>query len=127
MIKRSCLDKVAKGIEIILKEYGLQPDIHTHPFDETDFSSYARTLGSLVRNEKQAGNTVAIDMTPGRKYMSAFSMYLGVGIDIEEKADFIFYHHLLDLSFGSNPYPLIPSNQRTLYNMKDEALGGISQ
>jgi len=43
-----------------------------------------------VRKEKEAGNTIAIDMTPGREFMSAFSMYMGVGGDIKQKADEIY-------------------------------------
>jgi len=124
VIEQNYLEKVVKGCEIISNEYDFSLEILTHCFTETDFSSYANLLESLVAKEKKAGNNVAIDMTPGRKFMSAISMYLGVGPDIKFKADLIYYHHLLDLSFGNLPYPLIPSNIRTLYNMKDRSQGG---
>ena len=114
------LDDVKMGFECILEGYDVEPKIEIHTFKETDFSSYAKTLGQLVFAEKRRGNTVAIDMTPGRKYMSALSLYLGLGSDIEYKADKVFYHHLTDLSYGGKPYPLIPANLPTLYDMKEK-------
>ena len=52
-------------------------------------ASTPELIDSLVREEKSEGNTVAIDMTPGRKFMSAFSMYMGVGLGLKYKADMI--------------------------------------
>lgn len=114
------LHEVRVGFECILEGYEIEPIIEIHQFQETDFISYAKTLGHLVIAEKRRGNTVAIDMTPGRKYMSALSLYLGLGSDIEYKADKVFYHHLIDLSFGNRPYPLIPTNLPTLYDLKEK-------
>ena len=114
------LSDVRTGFECILEGYEVDFTIEVHTFEETDFVSYAKTIGQLVFAEKRRGNTVAIDMTPGRKYMSALSLYLGLGSDIEYKADKVFYHHLSDLSYGRRPYPLIPANLPTLYDLKDK-------
>lgn len=124
VVKKKYLEQVVQGCEHLMNGYDLSVEIKTHEFEETDFSSYFKRLQALVKEEKMAGNEVAIDMTPGRKYMSAFSMYLGVGEDISHKADRIYYHHLLDLSFGAYPYPLIPSNLRHLYMMNKDRKEG---
>lgn len=117
VIQKKFLDQVVQGCELLMSGYDIHAKIQTHEFEETDFSSYFKKLKALVEKEKLAKNEVAIDMTPGRKYMSAFSMHLGVGKDITHRADRIYYHHLLDLSYGAYPYPLIPSNLRKLYIM----------
>ena len=114
------VERVANGFRCVLEAYGVEPEIKVHPFEETDFSSYAGTLGNLVFAEKRRGNTVAIDMTPGRKYMSALSLYLGLGSDVEYNADRVFYHHLSDLSYGGKPYALIPASLPTLYDLKEK-------
>ena len=96
----------------------------TERSNETKFSNIARDMQSLVREEKSEGNTVAIDMTPGRKFMSAFSMYMGVGLGLDHKADKIYYLHVKELGqYSGLPFPMIPSNLMTLYDLKKEVTG----
>ena len=108
----------------LLKRYANPEKLVLHDYDETKFSNIARDMQSLVREEKSEGNTVAIDMTPGRKFMSAFSMYMGVGLGLEHKADKIYYLHVKELGqYSGLPFPMIPSNLMTLYDLKKEVTG----
>ena len=108
----------------LLKRYGGQGTIVIHDYDETNFRNIAREMEALVREEKSEGHTVAIDMTPGRKFMSAFSMYMGVGLGLKYKADMIYYLHVRSLGqFNGLPFPMIPSNLMTLYDLKKEVTG----
>lgn len=122
VVAKGFLKNAELGCKLICQEYGIKTTVKTHEFRETDFSSLAQLLGAIVGAEKQIGNEVAIDITPGRKFMSAFSMYMGVGRAIEQQADRIYYHHLLDFAFKDFPYPLIPANIRRLYDIKKETL-----
>lgn len=122
VVSQGYLKKAVLGCKLVCREYGTTLDVKTHEFRETDFASLAHLMGAIVGAEKQIGNEVAIDITPGRKFMSAFAMYMGVGRAIEQQADRIYYHHLLDFSFKDFPYPLIPANVRTLYDIKKETL-----
>ena len=117
--------KIARtGYLNLLKRYGSKNKLVLHDFDETEFSSISTKMASLVREEKSEGNTVAIDMTPGRKFMSAFSMYMGVGPGLKHKADKFYYLHVKELGQHSGrPYPMIPSNLMTLYDLKKEVTG----
>ena len=125
MVKeKGYLDAALKGYYCVLSRYGSQKKPIVHDVIEIEFGALAKKLESIVHEEKSEGNTVAIDMTPGRKYMSAFAMYMGVGADVKHKADRIYYLHVKDLKHHTGqPFPTVPSNLMTLYDLKKEVLG----
>jgi len=113
------VDTVKSWIDRILREYGVEPEIITKYAEETDFGEFAKILGGIVKKEKLEGNEVALDMTPGRKFMSALAMYLGTGSDVKYKADRVYYLHLADNSYQNQPYITIPLTKQKLYEMKN--------
>ncbi|ALM76270.1 hypothetical protein [Thermococcus barophilus] len=120
------MEKVRAYIEALAKAYGRTIAIDdTHKVDEEDFRTFTKTLAEIIKREKLEGNEVAIDMTPGRKFMSAFSMYAGIeGVEGGKfKADRVYYLHLRDLSYMNLPLYLIPFSIQELLEMKSE-LGG---
>ena len=118
------VDTVKDWIGRILKEYNIEkPEINLVDADETDFKNFASKLGNVVKIEKSAGNEIAIDMTPGRKFMSAFAMYIAVASEVHFKADRIYYLHLLDLSYVNKSYLEIPMTKQKLYEMKSTLRG----
>ena len=80
------------GYDCLLRRYGIQTKLIIHHMTETDFSAIAKKMNELVNTEKLEGNTVALDMTHGRKYMSAFT--LAVGAKYCKKMDRIYYLHV---------------------------------
>ena len=117
------LDQAIADVSTLIKGYGRPVESITHDIVEIEFMKLAEGLRNIVYDEKQTGNTVAIDMTPGRKYMSAFAMYMGVAKDLTHKADRIYYLHIQDLKqHRGKPFPLIPSSLMTLYDIKKELL-----
>ncbi|NJE13340.1 hypothetical protein [Thermococcus sp. LS2] len=116
------MQKVKTYIEALAKAYGRTIAIDdTHKVDEENFRTFTETLAKIIKKEKLEGNKVAIDMTPGRKFMSAISMYLGIkGADKKFKADRVYYLHLKDLSYMNLPLYLIPFSIQELLEMKSE-------
>ncbi|AEH24482.1 hypothetical protein [Pyrococcus yayanosii] len=124
-VKRN-MEKIKSYIEALAKAYGRTIAIDdTHKVDEEDFRTFTKTLAEIIKREKLEGNEIAIDMTPGRKFMSAFSMYAGIeGVEGGKfKADKIYYLHLRDLSYINLPLYLIPFSIQELLEMKSELSG----
>ena len=95
----------------ILECYGVEPDFREHYGDEEDMDAFADTFRSIV--ESEVGNEIAIDMTPGRKFMSACSMATG----LKYKVSKLYYLHLYNAIYQERPFVLIPFNQQKLVNV----------
>lgn len=117
------IDTVQKWVPLIISEYSSKcPEITLHEFIETDFSTLKETYGELVCRLKEKGQ-VAVDITPGRKYMSAIAMETG----ISQKVDHVYYLHLNDHHYEHSPYPLVPLTRNELLDMKFEFNREIKQ
>ncbi|MEM3594406.1 MAG: hypothetical protein QXS27_06735, partial [Candidatus Jordarchaeaceae archaeon] len=66
------------------------------------------------------GNEVAVDMTPGRKFMSACAMAAGQKYGAAK----LYYLHLYNLAYQEKPFVLIPFNQQKLINVLNFTGGG---
>lgn len=107
---------VTEWIQRIIKAYGAVANIERIHADEVDFMNFSRLLSSCITEEKKKGNEVAVDMTPGRKFMSAFSMFNGLA---ENGADRVYYLHLNDVTIYKNhSFIEIPANEQKLYDLK---------
>lgn len=116
--------KVKKWIEKIVTEFGVEEvEIKEENANEEEFKTFAKTIGNIVKKEKEEGNEIAVDMTPGRKFMSAFVMYLGIGEGVDPKADRVYYLHLTDMSYKDKPYIEIPMPKQKLYEVRNYLLG----
>ncbi len=110
------LTKVKEWIARIMKAYGTDAVIERIYADEVDFVNFSRKLSSCISEEKKKGNEVAVDMTPGRKFMSAFSMFNGLAKD---GADRVYYLHLSDVTrYKDKSFIEIPACVQKLYDMK---------
>jgi len=58
-----------------------------------------------------------VDITPGRKFMSAFALYCS--LNRRENVRNIFYFHLLDEEFMDRSYPFLPVGSFHLRNLMD--------
>jgi hypothetical protein len=104
-------------ISRILKCYGVIPAFVEHSLDEENMDAFATEFCRVLKSE--AGSNIAIDMTPGRKYMSAIALLAGQKLG----ANRVYYLHLYDASYQDLPFVLIPFNQVRLVNVLD-VVGG---
>lgn len=107
---------------IVTEAGGKKPEIRCFDIDEDDLSGVYRTYKDIIESEREMGNAIAIDITPGRKYMSAFSMYAGMKDGSIEK---IYYIHIRGKKFMNQPYPMIPLPYCDLEDIV--SLGGMSE
>lgn len=114
-------DIVKDLTEVILKSYGIsEPEIiadESVKVREEDFQRFMNLLIAIRDKELHEGNEVAIDMTPGRKFMSALSMGLGFS---SKHIHRVYYLHLSDQRYTNVPLILIPFKLQKLYEMRRE-------
>lgn len=109
-----------RWVREILKEYGVkEPIFEEIDVPETDFSDLKAAFEGNISEFKMDGS-VAVDMTPGRKYMSAIAMHTGLEIG----ADHVYYLHLSDNRYQNKPFPLIPLHRQRLVDMVSEYVMG---
>ncbi len=121
------VEEVKKTVErmlgIILQNYGV-PELkiiadESVKVREDDFNKFKSVISEICNKELNEGNEVVIDMTPGRKFMSALAMVLGLLKKIS-----VYYLHLTDLSYQNKSLVLIPFSIQKLYDMKEELYEG---
>ncbi|KKL10244.1 hypothetical protein LCGC14_2557780 [marine sediment metagenome] len=112
---KSYLKEIAWGYS---NENFLDKNIVTHQIDDEDIQNYANTLKKIISKEIDRNpNKIILDMTPGRKYMSAINVYYGLqrsNIPIQ-----VFYLHLEESRYQDIPYPLTPITKNDLVDIID--------
>lgn len=98
-------DSYGKRVEPILKE-----------IDEGDFASSGRKITAVMDEERNAGNEVAIDITPGRKAIISSALLSAW----QKQVDHVFYLYLEDMRNAANPYPMIPFHLQHFVDLKEE-------
>lgn len=102
----------------LLKAYGVaDPVLENVEIEEDDFEGIENTISSLIEYSMEKGN-VAVDITPGRKFMSAIAMYSG----IKKNARHVYYLHLKEQIYENEPFPLIPMPFQKLFDLKKEGV-----
>ena len=91
-----------------------------YPLENEYLETYAEGLKQLIEKEKKKNpEKILLDMTPGRKYMSATNIYYGLN---EEQIPIqILYLHRQNFIYQNVPYPLTPINTIELIDMIDSA------
>ena len=87
------LETVKKLIKKLSEAYGISIKVHAGEgmkFDEDNPVEFRDKVGSLIGSLKAEGHEVVVDITPGRKFMSA----LFLGAAMAKKADDVTYLHL---------------------------------
>lgn len=96
----------------------LENNIIIHQIDSEDIQNYANTLKKIISTEiDNSPKKIILDMTPGRKYMSAINVYYGLqrsNIPIQ-----VFYLHLEESRYQDVPYPLTPIIKNELVDIID--------
>ncbi len=98
-------------ISEILKAYSgkkLNEDsIIIEEIENDNIEIYADRLNKIIEREKNLKiDKLILDITPGRKYMSAINVYYGY--NLKDTPIQVFYLHLEESKYQDVPYPLTP-------------------
>jgi hypothetical protein len=102
--RRRQADLARKRFDALLREYGKKAKIEIIEVAEADFIGSGRRINEVVKNEKSRGNTIAIEVTPGRKAMVAGALVPG----IQGKVDHVFYLYLENFDYADDIFMRIP-------------------
>jgi hypothetical protein len=120
---QSLLPGISQALTRIVKENGSRaPEIRCKLINEDDLGNVFKTYQKVINDERDLGNKIAIDITPGRKYMSAFSLYAALK---EGSIDKIYYIHIRGKKFMNQPYPMIPVPYCDLEDIV--SIGGVKE
>lgn len=115
VLVKSYLKEIAWGYS---NENFLENNIIIHQIGSEDIQNYANTLKKIISTEiDNSPKKIILDMTPGRKYMSAINIYYGLqrsNIPIQ-----VFYLHLEESRYQDVPYPLTPIIKNELVDIID--------
>lgn len=99
-------DDITSMMERVVVEYGGDDPVFsvTHLDTETDFPSIVEHFRDPIGRIQRDGGTAAVDVTPGRKFMSAIAFQAG----IQFEADHVFYLYTVNSRFYGRLYPDVP-------------------
>ena len=102
--------------EVIIDAYDGEADVSVHDLEhETDFHGIIGFYRSTIETARGQGDTVAVDVTPGRKFMSAIAFQAGFKFD----ADHVFYFHRKAGGYYGQYYAEIPRTATDLIDFKE--------
>ncbi|GAB3704720.1 PDDEXK family nuclease [Halorubrum pallidum] len=112
-------DSVAVASEMfdtIIDAYSGDADISQYSLEqETDFPDIIDFYRSAIETAKNNGDTIAIDVTPGRKFMSAIAFQAG----FQFGADHVYYFHRKAGGYYGQFYAEIPRTATDLIDFKE--------
>ena len=111
------MEDIAEVAEKAVGVYGEVPEVRfENTEEETDFAGYYEVIRDTIEEAKKDGAEVAINITPGRKYMSGIAMQTGV----QNGADHVFYLLIETSEYYNEVYHNIPSTASKLYDFTEE-------
>lgn len=103
-------------LEVVVDAYGGDGTVSTHDLDtETEFRSIIEFYRATIKAARGDDDEIAIDFTPGRKFMSAIAFQAGFKFD----ADHIFYFHRKAGGYHGQFYAEIPRTATNLIDFKE--------
>lgn len=95
---------------------GEEPEIHLTTIDhETEFDRIRTHIKEAIEAVHESGGEVAVDITPGRKFMSAIAFAAG----FRYEADHVFYFYHESSTFYGHVYPEMPRTASKLYDFTE--------
>ena len=102
--------------EVITDAYDGDANISVHELEhETDFDGIIGFYRSTIEAAREQEDTIAVDVTPGRKFMSAIAFQAG----IQFEADHVFYLYVSNNRFYGRLYPDVPSPVAELVDFQE--------
>ena len=116
------------GLKIISESFGITPRIISEHLSEIeydikygDFIKAGKEISKLIQKRNKDGDTVAIDITPGKKTLVAGAL---LPIHIEE-VDHIYYLSIKTII--ANPYMMIPYQTQQINDFIEQAQKAVGQ
>jgi len=97
-------DMAKEMLVLLLREHGSTGKVEIVDVPGDDIKEIGRKVREIISLEKEQGNEVAIDVTPGTK-AAVLGTVIGAG---KVKVDHIFYLYIESLQNASRPYLEIP-------------------
>lgn len=118
------VDEVDRALSLastVVTAYGGDdPEINVTTLErETEFENIHAHVRGAIESVHDEGGEVAVDITPGRKFMSSIAFATGMRYD----ADHVYYFHLEDTDFFGQLYPSMPRTAARLYDFVEELRG----
>ncbi|RLG50728.1 MAG: hypothetical protein DRN99_09370 [Thermoproteota archaeon] len=104
--------KVARDLRKVLPHV-LQARVELKQVNEEDVESAISTVEKVAKRELEAGRRVIVDITGGRKTMSAALFAAASKLGLE-----VYYLHLRDQSYMNKLYPLVPRGVQKLVKLR---------
>jgi len=113
----SQLDRVIDLVETIVEAYGGDtPTVECTSLEsETNFQAIVDHFRSAIEAAKAADGEVVVDVTPGRKFMSAIAFQAG----IQFEATKVCYLHVHSGKLFGRVYVDLPRSATTLYDFRE--------
>jgi len=111
------IDTASHLTRTILEQHGVaEPEIRVGTIDhETEFDAIVSHFRGAIEAARDADAEIAVDVTPGRKFMSVIAFNAGTTFEI----DHIFYFYLKSSEYYSRIYPDIPKPAAELYDFTE--------
>ena len=111
-------DDITSMMERVVIEYGgADPELSvTSLNDETDFPGIVNHFREPLTRLQNEEGTAAVDVTPGRKFMSAIAFQSGIKLH----ADHVYYFYIANNHFYQRLYPDIPRPEGKLIDFAEE-------
>ena len=106
------LQKTVDGVKIVAEEFGLNATIKTKIIAEGKFVAAGMAIGNVIKELKEKGYEIDVDITPGRKSLVA-GMILVLR---KENVEHLFYLDIKTIVDVNYPYEMIP---RQIQSLKD--------
>ncbi len=97
-------DMAKEMLAVLLREHGSRAEVIMMSVPGDDIRKIGAAAGEVLVKEKEAGNEVAVDVTPGTK-ATVLGVVIGAG---KVRVDHIFYLYIESLQNASRPYMEIP-------------------
>ena len=112
------IEPTESSAESIVTAYGSDGiDVRvTNLQEETDFGGIVAHYKDAIKGARSRDDSVAVDVTPGRKFMSAIAFQAGIQFD----ADHVFYLLVESNRFYDFRYPEIPRTGVDLIDFAEE-------
>jgi hypothetical protein len=102
--RRAQAELAKRRFTVLLSEYKKKAIIEIIEVPEADFIASGKRINEVVKSEKSKGNTIAIEVTPGRKAMVAGALVPG----LQGKVDHVFYLYLENYDYADDMFMRIP-------------------
>ncbi len=111
------LEKAVKAVEVLSESFGISPAISSEIIQESDFRGAGTKVSATVKQLKEAGFEVALDITPGRKALVAGSLLALTKLPVDR----VFYLSISKLDGAAKPYLMIPFQSQRLHDFLEDA------